>query len=104
MVIDFTHLHIIGIENLIAILIGGIGMGVYFAYSERIAPNIISLIVLGWSFIAPLGLTQALSLSTPDVDVDRVIERMAMWALFSGITSGVLNFIRWRKLKQLHKV
>lgn len=80
--IELTVIHV---ETLIAVVAAGIGMGVYLAYATKCGytPSLVTLIVLGWSFLVPLGVTQVLTDPESGVSLQRVIERMILWGLFS---------------------
>lgn len=95
-------LQVINVASLLAVVIGGIGMGVYLAYATRCGytPSLITLIVLGWSFLLPLGLEQ--SLFEGEITVGRMLERMALWALFAvHARLGVRLFSRYRTCGKL---
>lgn len=79
--LDFA---IINVATIIAVVAGGISMGVYLAYATKcgFVPSLTTLIVLGWSFLVPLGVTQVFT-AEGGVDLQRVAERMALWALFA---------------------
>jgi hypothetical protein len=76
---------IINVATIIAVVAGGITMGVYLACATQCGytPSLMTLIVLGWSFLVPLGVTQVLVDADLGVDIQRVVERMALWALFA---------------------
>ena len=76
---------IINVATIIAVVIGGITMGVYLACATQCGytPSLTTLIVLGWSFLVPLGITQVIIDLDIGVDIQRVLERMALWALFA---------------------
>lgn len=78
-------LTIINAASIIAVIAGGIGMGVYLAYATKcgFVPSLVTLIVIGWSFLVPLGVTQVLTDADAGVDIQRVVERMALWFLFA---------------------
>lgn len=75
--------HVISIATIIAVIIGGLGMGAYLACATKCGylPSLVTLLVLGWSFLLPLSLTQIIT--TDGVDLGRMLERMALWALFA---------------------
>lgn len=75
---------IINIATIIAVIFGGFSMGVYLSYAADSCrvPSLVTLVVMGWSFLIPLGITQVF-LDEDGVDVQRVAERMALWFLFS---------------------
>lgn len=77
-------LTIINIASVIAVVAGGVTMGVYLAYATKCGytPSLITLIVLGWSYLIPLGVTQVWT-NEEGVDTQRVIERLILWALFA---------------------
>lgn len=79
---DLFGLQVISLGTVIAIVIGGFGMGIYLGLCcIGRSPNPITLIVMGWSFIVPLSVTQMAE--GGEVTVGRMLERMALWALFS---------------------
>jgi hypothetical protein len=77
---------IINVATVIAVVVGGLTMGIYLAMATKCGytPSLTTLIVLGWSFLIPLGITQ-IFITNGDIGVDsqRVVERLALWALFS---------------------
>lgn len=77
------ELQVIDISTIIAVVVGGITMGVYLAYATNCGytPSLVTLIVLGWSFLIPLSIAQITHAG--DVDVGRMTERLALWALFA---------------------
>lgn len=97
------ELQIINVASIIAVVIGGIGMGVYLAYATRCGytPSLVTLIVLGWSFLVPLGIEQAFF--EGDINPGRVAERMVLWALFSiHARLGTRLFSRYRTCRKLN--
>lgn len=94
---------IINAATVIAVVAGGVGMGVYLACATKCGytPTLPTLIVLGWSFLIPLGVTQVI-LSSPDigVSVQRVVERLALWALFAiHARFGSRLYYQWQRRK-----
>jgi hypothetical protein len=94
---------IINVATVIAVIAGGIGMGIYLACATKCGytPTITTLLVLGWSFLIPLGVTQVI-LDIPDagVSVQRVAERLVLWALFSiHARFGSNLYYHWRHRK-----
>lgn len=90
-------LQVISVATIIAIVAGGIGMGVYLGLCcVGRDPNVITLVVMGWSFIVPLSVTQMAT--TGEVTVGRMLERMAMWALFAlHAKVGYKLYRRWKE-------
>jgi hypothetical protein len=90
------ELQVINIATLIAVVAGGIGMGVYLACATKCGymPSLVTLIVLGWSFLLPLSLSQ---MAEGDVNFGRLVERLALWALFSvHARIGGRIYARWK--------
>lgn len=97
------ELQIITLATVLAVALGGLSMGVYIAVANKFrscTPSPVSLLVLGWSFLLPLGLTQMLT--TGEVEPQRVIERMVLWAIFSFSASVASRFSKewyWTRRK-----
>lgn len=77
------ELQVISAATLIAIVCGGVTMGVYLAFVTKcgFVPSLVTLIVVGWSFIIPLSITQIAT--TGEMNVGRMFERMFLWGLFA---------------------
>lgn len=95
-------LQVVTVTTLLAVMLGGLSMGVYIAVANKFracTPSPVSLLVLGWSFLLPLGVVQAFESS---VDLSRVAERMFLWAIFAFSASIASRFSKewyWSRRK-----
>lgn len=102
----FYSFEVITLGTVISVVVAGLGMALYLVLTNRdrdphSEPSLISLLVIGWSYLIALGADQWVE---GNISPQRFAERLVLWALFAFHASvgrkmwtSVLNYIRCKR-------